>query len=84
MSELSSLSSEPSLTPSTPTSEDRLARQVESRYPEDPDLQQHVLESARRAGTVDRIVSGELSLPHPHDARRDLERVQRQEQQNRR
>lgn len=84
MSELSSPFSEQSSTHSTPSPEDRLARQVESRYPEDPDLQQHVLESARRAGTVDRIVSGELSLPHPQDARRDLERVQRQEREQRR
>jgi hypothetical protein len=84
MSELSQQSFDSSPQSSTPTPEDRLARQVESRYPEDPDLQQHVLESARRAGTVDRIVSGELSLPHPQDARRDLERVQRQERENRR
>lgn len=70
--------------PSTPTPEDRLGMLVEARYPDDPDLQQHVLESARRAGTVERIVRGELALPHPEDAARDLERVQRQEREQRR
>lgn len=66
---------------SSPTSgEDRLRRLVEARYPEDPELQNHVLESARSAGTVDRVLSGELVLPHPEDARRDLERVRRQQQ----
>lgn len=80
MSKPSSHSSEPSSTHSTPTSEDLLHQLVQARYPDDPGLQEHVLESARKAGTVDRIVSGELSLPHPEDARRDLERVQRQQE----
>lgn len=84
MSELSSPFSEQSSMPSTNTPEERLARQVFARYPDDPELQQHVLESAHRAGTVDRIVSGELSLPHPEDARRHLERIKRQELENRR
>lgn len=80
MSELSQPSYEPSPAPSKPTPEDRLSKLVEARYPEEPELQDHVSESARRAGTVERIVRGELVLPHPDDARRDLERVQRQQQ----
>lgn len=80
MSDLSQESFSSSAPSSNPSPEDRLARKVESRYPEDPDLQQHVLESARKAGTAERIVRGELVLPHPDDARRDMERVQREQQ----
>lgn len=83
MSDLSQPSYDSSPPPSKPSAEDRVARLVEARYPEDPDLQQHVLESARRAGTIGRIASGELSLPHTEDARRDLERVQRDQQRQR-
>lgn len=84
MSELSQESFDSSLPRSNPSGEDRLGKLVEARYPDNPDLQQHVLDQARKAGTVDRIASGELSLPHPEDARRDLERVQRQEREQRR
>lgn len=76
-----SFSSSPPSSP--PSGEERLRQLVQARYPDGTDLQEHVLESAMKAGTVDRIVSGELVLPHPEDARRDLDRVRRQQQRQR-
>lgn len=45
------------------------------KYPDNPDMQQRVKEDVIARGTEQRIVSGELRLPHPQDAEAHFRRM---------
>jgi hypothetical protein len=56
----------------------RLRSLIEQRY-RHPDLQKQVLDEVLKAGTADKIISGELTLPSEHDAARHFSGFAEQE-----
>lgn len=50
-----------------------LEERIRDAY-EDDDVAQWVAESVAKSGNEEKIMAGELVLPHPHDAKRNMER----------